>query len=83
TTNLTVSSIETLISRIVNLADKDRLSSYYPNYKNRIMLDSIVQNLQDELIKNYSITSALLPALDMLIGKDTIPVMTIHKSKGL
>lgn len=80
---LTVSSIETMVSRIVNLADKDRLSSYYPNYKNKGMLDSIVQNLQDELVENYMITSALLPALDMLIGKDTIPVMTIHKSKGL
>ncbi len=25
----------------------------------------------------------MISALDMLVGKDTIPVMTIHKSKGL
>ena len=54
-----------------------------PNYKNKATLESVINNLQDVLIENYNSTSSFLLALDMLVGKDTIPVMTIHKSKGL
>ena len=39
--------------------------------------------MEDELIRNYNNSNDLITALDMLVGKDTIPVMTIHKSKGL
>ncbi|PPE76472.1 ATP-dependent helicase, partial [Kaistia algarum] len=76
-------AIKLMVSKIVGFADINRLRSYYPNYKNIVFLESVINNLQDELIENYKITSSLLPALDMLVGKDTIPVMTIHKSKGL
>lgn len=76
-------AIKLMVSKVVGFADINRLRSYYPNYKNIVFLESVINNLQDELIENYKITSSLLPALDMLVGKDTIPVMTIHKSKGL
>ena len=35
------------------------------------------------MISNYTSLNNIVTALDMLVGKDTIPVMTIHKSKGL
>ena len=76
-------AIKLMVSKVVSFADKDRLSSYYPNYKNKATLESVINNLQDVLIENYNSTSSFLLALDMLVGKDTIPVMTIHKSKGL
>ncbi|MCD9150313.1 3'-5' exonuclease [Psychrobacter sanguinis] len=33
--------------------------------------------------KAYQASNSLGKALDTIVGKDTIPVMTIHKSKGL
>ncbi|WP_434787110.1 3'-5' exonuclease [Chryseobacterium cucumeris] len=38
---------------------------------------------QEELINNYLVSNDIISSLNNLIGKDTIPVMTIHKSKGL
>lgn len=80
---LTDEKIEYLIAEIVNYANKDRIRAYYPSYKNLDSLDRAIADLQQELIGNYHMTNDILLALDMLIGKDTIPVMTIHKSKGL
>ncbi|MEJ5049364.1 ATP-dependent helicase [Chryseobacterium culicis] len=81
--NLNDDSIKTLISEIIIFANEDRILAYYPEYRNLKELTTSINNVQDELIKNYAISSNIIAALDMLVGKDTIPVMTIHKSKGL
>jgi len=80
---LTEDNIQTIITEIIALADKDRLKASFPNYRNLAVLDSYIKDVQDELINNYKISNDLISALNMLVGEDTIPVMTIHKSKGL
>jgi DNA helicase II / ATP-dependent DNA helicase PcrA len=80
---LTEASIKAIIGEIIALADKNRIKASFPNYRNSAVLDSYINGVQDELINNYKASGDFVSALDMLMGKDTIPVMTIHKSKGL
>lgn len=58
------------------------MNSKFPKY-NREYLNKVLKKLYDEFWKIYQTTYDLNISLDTLIGKDTIPVMTIHKSKGL
>lgn len=82
-TTLNEEQIKTLIDEIIDFADKDRIRASFPSYKNPTELNRIITSLKEELIKNYNTVNNMILALDMLVGKDTIPVMTIHKSKGL
>lgn len=80
---LTDKDIKRIIDEIVTLADKDRIKINFPEYRNSAVLDAQIKEVTDELIINYTSSKHMITALDMLVGKDTIPVMTIHKSKGL
>jgi superfamily I DNA/RNA helicase len=82
-TALTEDHIKAVIARIIAVGDKDRIKASFPNYRNSGVLDSYIKDLEDELIKNFSGSNDIISALDMIVGKDTMPVMTIHKSKGL
>ncbi|WP_445430704.1 UvrD-helicase domain-containing protein [Chryseobacterium indoltheticum] len=75
--------IKKLFEEVVNFAGKDRIRASFSSLRNSDFLDNVLQNLENEFIKNYQESNDIVLALDMLIGKDTIPVMTIHKSKGL
>jgi Superfamily I DNA and RNA helicases len=80
---LTEDEIKSVITEIIDLADKDRIRASFPSYRNLATLDSYIKEVQDEIISNYNTSNDIISALDMLVGKETIPVMTIHKSKGL
>lgn len=80
---LTEDNIKAIIGQIIAFADRDRIKSSFPWFRNSAVLDAHIKEVQDELISNYTSLKNIVAALDMLIGKDTIPVMTIHKSKGL
>ncbi|AJW65039.1 ATP-dependent DNA helicase PcrA [Elizabethkingia miricola] len=80
---LTEENIKELIAKIVAFAGKDRIVAFSQSFSNSSDLDSYIEKVQSELIQNYSTSNDIISSLDMLIGKDTIPVMTIHKSKGL
>lgn len=75
--------IREMIAEIVDFAGKNRIIAFFPTYRNSAVLDSYLKEVEDELITNYQSSNNLISSLDMLLGKDTIPVMTIHKSKGL
>jgi DNA helicase-2/ATP-dependent DNA helicase PcrA len=75
--------IREMIAEIVDFAGKNRIIAFFPTYRNSAVLDSYISEVEDELINNYQSSNNLITSLDMLLGKDTIPVMTIHKSKGL
>lgn len=81
--SLNDNSIKDLISEIVAFAGKDRIKACFPAYRNNSFFDSTIKELQDELQLQYQTNKDVILALDKIIGKDTIPVMTIHKSKGL
>jgi len=81
--NLNEDQINALVDEIIDFADKDRIRASFPSYRNPTELNRIITSLKEELIKDYKTVNNMILALDMLVGKDTIPVMTIHKSKGL
>ncbi|WP_300570638.1 ATP-dependent helicase [Flavobacterium sp.] len=80
---ITEHKIKSMIEEIVNYAGKDRIRAHIPSLRNILMLNKIIAELQDEFINSYHDVNDIIKALDKLIGKDTVPVMTIHKSKGL
>lgn len=80
---LTEDDIKSLVEEIIAFAGKDRIRANFPAYSNSAFLNFCIKEVNDELIKNFNKSNDIMTALDMLVGKDTIPVMTIHKSKGL
>jgi DNA helicase II / ATP-dependent DNA helicase PcrA len=81
--SFTEDGIKAIIIEIIALADRDRIQATFAAYKNSALLDFHIKNVQNELLSNYANSNNIIAALDMLVGKGTIPVMTIHKSKGL
>nr|WP_276611800.1 ATP-dependent helicase [Chitinophaga oryziterrae] len=77
------SDINSMIDDIVNYAGKDGIRYSNLQYKNATLLEEQLDSVKKEFAINYTQSLDVLNSLDMLIGKDTIPVMTIHKSKGL
>ncbi|RKR84095.1 superfamily I DNA/RNA helicase [Mucilaginibacter gracilis] len=75
--------LKTLVNLIVEFAGRDRIRAFYPAYKNSKYLNGIITELTEKLIESYNLTGTIIGALDQLVGNDTIPVMTVHKSKGL
>lgn len=82
-TVFTDQKFDSLIDEIIDFAGQDRIRVLFPQYKNPAEFTRILVLLRDEFLKNYETVNDMVLALDMLIGEDTIPVMTIHKSKGL
>jgi DNA helicase II / ATP-dependent DNA helicase PcrA len=81
--SLTDDTIKNMFSEIISFAGKDRIRAHFPSYKNISALDKVVSEFLHEFISSYNVVKDVVPALDNIVGKDTIPVMTIHKSKGL
>ncbi len=75
--------IEEIIKRIMLFANEGKIKSLYPNYRNKKYLTDLIDSLSKELKSRFSDYSALKQTLDALIGIGVVPVMTIHKSKGL
>ncbi|MBS0027211.1 UvrD-helicase domain-containing protein [Chitinophaga sp. 22321] len=75
--------IKALINKIIGFAGKDRIMASSQSFSNIQELNAYIEKVQEELIRNFNTTNSIISALDRLVGKDTIPVMTIHKSKGL
>lgn len=72
-----------IIKEVVEFANKDRIRSSSSQYRNIMHLNQHFQDVEDLFLNYFEGTKDIILALDMLMGKDTIPVMTIHKSKGL
>lgn len=81
--DLTVDNLKELLKDTVKLIDTNRLKAQFPKYKNKKELSRLLTKLYKELWKAYQESNDLKIALDTLVGKNTIPVMTIHRSKGL
>lgn len=61
----------------------DNIRAQFVEYSNLGYIEKLVQDLCDSLYFYYEKTSNWLEAILYLKGKNCIPVMTIHKSKGL
>lgn len=74
-------SIKKLIIKIVDLLGEDSLRKVFPEYTKT----SYIKQCSDKLIKVFEkdFKDDLLTTIKVIEGEFSIPVMTIHKSKGL
>ena len=73
-----------LIDCIIEKIDEKRIISNFSTYNGKSDLDIIVKNFSKLLYKEYSQTQGeWLDTVSSFKGENSIPIMTIHKSKGL
>lgn len=72
-----------LIVDIVKFAGIEKIKLAFPQFQQGNYLKKTVNDLYLHLNQYYKETKDLSTALDVLLGKDSIPIMTAHKSKGL
>ncbi|MBL9093037.1 MAG: ATP-dependent helicase [Planctomycetaceae bacterium] len=75
-------SVETRLSEILKFFGRDRLAAAYSQYAQGAFLDDTLRQLAKSLM-SYLAASPWSAALKGLEGEASIPIMTMHKSKGL
>ncbi|MBW4511387.1 MAG: ATP-binding domain-containing protein [Scytonematopsis contorta HA4267-MV1] len=77
--------INRLLKYIENFLIKETIQAHFPEYKQTNRYEHVFKEISNQLNKSFQTieyTSWKL-ILDDFEGKDSIPLMTIHKSKGL
>lgn len=72
-----------VINYIVNYIGEDFIKAYYPEYNRGKYLDKKIKEFSNLMYKSYKDSNDLDKAVRNFIGENTIPIMSIHKSKGL
>lgn len=72
-----------LLSEIVDFYDLNKIKKYYPQYSQGYYINKLREDFTDYLYQYYLSTNDWLAAINSFEGHDSIPIMTIHKSKGL
>lgn len=72
-----------LINEIIDFVTVDRIKANFPNYRNSTFLKNMLNQLSESLEKYKEESDNTYEAVQKLLGKDSVPIMTIHKSKGL
>ena len=77
-------SMLNLIDCIIEKIDEKRIISNFSIYNGKSDLDIIVKNFSKLLYKEYSqLQGEWIKVVSNFKGENSIPIMTIHKSKGL
>jgi len=75
--------VRAVIDGVVRLIDSTALRQHYIQYRRGTLLDDTIWQLGGLLWKSVSTENNWAAALSDFCGIDAVPVMTIHKSKGL
>jgi len=75
--------IENIIREEVEYVSFPIFSAYYPQYNERKFFDDCINRFFEIVKSYYEESDDLLYAVEKFAGKNCIPIMTIHKSKGL
>lgn len=81
--------VRNIIKRIIEFFGKDNIQRAYTEYINRTRLNGVINKLIDLLIKSFdntpsqNISNRWNNTINNYLGKNSIPILTIHKSKGL
>lgn len=75
--------LDILLIEILDFYDVNKLSKYYPQYLQGKYINKLREELTSYLYQYYTSRNDWLAAIDSFQGNDSIPIMTIHKSKGL
>ncbi|HFU7058079.1 TPA: UvrD-helicase domain-containing protein [Bacillus cereus] len=70
-----------ILQEIIVFLGEDSIKATYPKYKQANYFDEVIQKMLDKL--KYQNRISMKELLQEFCGKDSIPIMTIHKSKGL
>jgi superfamily I DNA/RNA helicase len=76
---------KSLFEFIVDFIGQENICKAYPEYKQPERFEAVIDKLADHLTKSCILISDndWNAVLDSFEGKDSVPIMTIHKSKGL
>ena len=74
--------IRVLVEQIVEFIGRDGILSIYPQYEQGNYLDDLLNEIVCHLL-NYREQYDWSTTLDHFEGKTSVPIITIHKSKGL
>lgn len=75
--------LQEVMNDIILYFDPEKIKACYPVYAQRNYLDDIVTEMKDLLWKEFEECKDWKEAIENFQGLHSIPIMTIHKSKGL
>lgn len=75
--------LRNLLLEIVDFYDVSKIRKHYPQYLQGQYINNLREDLAEYLYQYYVSTNDWIAAIDSFYGNDSIPIMTIHKSKGL
>lgn len=78
-----LSEINEIIDNIINYFTKENIMAIYPEYSREDLMQEIIDRIVANLAISCSKSTNWIAALDDFEGLDSIPLLTIHKSKGL
>jgi len=73
----------TILRIITAYVDRDIIRQAYPEYSQGTWFDRNLEGLTEQLSQRISWFGDWTSAINDFEGQDTVPLMTIHKSKGL
>ena len=76
-------ALEDVLRRVVRVVGESSLKAIYHQYRRGTFLSKLIVQLSAALWRSYELRKTWPLAVDDVVGKDVLPVMTIHKSKGL
>jgi len=76
-------NLENVLRKVVRAVGESSLKAIYHQYRRGIFFSKLIAQLSAALWRSYESRKTWSLAVDDLVGKDVLPVMTIHKSKGL
>ncbi|MBF2014278.1 MAG: ATP-dependent helicase [Rivularia sp. T60_A2020_040] len=82
--NFSKNQISTLLKNIEQFINKTCIQAYYPEYNQGDRYDHCFKQINNQLEKSYEIVEnqSWEAILDDFEGKDSVSIMTVHKSKG-
>jgi superfamily I DNA/RNA helicase len=84
--NLNITSerqFSALVDSKINDISYEKFASKFQQYKSKDYFDDLVSSYKRLIWIEYEETKDWIKAIDNFEGKNSIPIMTIHKSKGL
>ncbi len=82
-TIVTENDLQIIIKKITDFYTIDALKAYFPQYLRSNYIDNLSSQLANYLWEEYVKCGTMGAAIKNLLGQNTVPIMTIHKSKGL
>lgn len=76
--------LEHIVNKILDYIVPDHIKAFYPTYKQGNRLNDVLMQFVELFIKDFEKTKFdWKMSISQFEGKNSIPIMTIHKSKGL